>query len=169
MSLVLAFILSQSEDFHNFLLGLGELEYLGAFVAGVLFVFTYTVATGLVILLILSENLSPLLLATVAALGAVVGDFLIFRFVKDNLVAEINVLFNLFGGKTLGKIFKSKYFSWLLPIIGAIIIASPLPDEIGVAMMGLSNVKSAQFVFLSYLLNFLGIYIIVTLPATIVP
>ena len=46
---------------------------------------------------------------------------------------------------------------WLIPFIGALIVASPLPDELGLTMMGLSKMKTSLFIPLSFLLNFFGI------------
>ena len=42
-------------------------------------------------------------------------------------------------------------------VIAAIIIASPLPDEIGAAIFGALKVKTKYFLVISYTLNFLGI------------
>ncbi|KKR47070.1 MAG: hypothetical protein UT80_C0011G0001, partial [Parcubacteria group bacterium GW2011_GWC1_40_13] len=59
--------------------------------------------------------------------------------------------------KRLFSIFRPKLFKWLIPFIGALIIASPLPDEAGLAMMGLSKMKTSVFIPISFALNFLGI------------
>ncbi|MDO8658910.1 MAG: hypothetical protein Q7K55_09290, partial [Candidatus Levybacteria bacterium] len=124
LSIVFAFFLSLSESFHTFLLTIGNWGYIGAFLAGVLFVSTFTVATGAVILLVLAERLSPVEIGIIAGLGAVVGDFTIFRFVKDNLLEEITPFYNRLGGTHIAAVLHTKYFSWTLPVIGAIIIAS---------------------------------------------
>jgi hypothetical protein len=50
ISLVFAYFIFQFEAFHIFLLGLGELGYIGAFLAGILFVSTFTVSTAAVVL-----------------------------------------------------------------------------------------------------------------------
>jgi uncharacterized membrane protein YdjX (TVP38/TMEM64 family) len=47
-------------------------------------------------------------------------------------------------------------------VLGAIIIASPLPDEMGVGLMGISKLKTSQFILLSFVLNAIGIFIVVT-------
>ncbi|OGG78335.1 hypothetical protein A3A36_01445 [Candidatus Kaiserbacteria bacterium RIFCSPLOWO2_01_FULL_52_12b] len=54
-------------------------------------------------------------------------------------------------------IFRPRLFKWLIPFVGALIIASPLPDEAGLAMMGLSKMKTSVFIPISFALNFLGI------------
>ncbi len=170
LSLIVAIILSRYEPFHNFLLNLGGLGYIGAFFAGMLFVFTFTIATGAVILFALAKSLSPIEIGIIAGLGAVVGDFAIFRFIKDGLAREIESLYsNLDHNNHLKKVLHSKYFSWTLPVIGAIIIASPLPDEIGVSLMGISKMKTYQFLIISFILNAIGIFLIVSASRFIRP
>ena len=56
IGLILAISLSQVEAFHSFLLQLGGFGYIGAFIAGIFFVFTFTVATSALVLLILAET-----------------------------------------------------------------------------------------------------------------
>lgn len=170
LSLLFALILSRFEAFHTFLLNLGSFGYIGAFIAGILFVSTFTVATGAVILLVLAESLSPIEIGIVAGLGAVVGDFTIFRFIKNNLTQELTLIYNhIDGNHHLQKILHSKYFSWTLPVIGAIIIASPLPDEIGVSLMGISRMSTFRFLLLSFVLNAVGIFLVVSASAVIKP
>lgn len=45
----------------------------------------------------------------------------------------------------------SHYFAWLTPVIGAIIIASPLPDDLGVGLLSASKIKKWQFILLKAL------------------
>lgn len=169
LSFFAAFLLSRFEAFHSFLLHLGQFGYVGAFLAGMLFVSTFTVATGAVILLVLAEVLSPLEIGIAAGLGAVVGDMTIFRFIKDNLIAEIEPIYDKLGGDHLTKILHTKYFSWTLPVIGAIIIASPFPDEIGVSLLGISKMKLYKFLLLSFVLNAVGIFIVVSASTFVKP
>lgn len=165
-----AILLSQFEGFHSFLLRLGNLGYFGAFIAGILFVSTFTVATGALILLVLAENLSPIEIGLIAGMGAVVGDLTIFHFVKDNLAAEIMDIYNhIDHDNHIKKVFHSKYFNWTLPILGSLIIASPLPDELGVSLMGLSKTSTRKFIVISYILNSLGIFLIVSASVFVKP
>ena len=169
ISVIFALLLSRYEMFNTFLLNLGNLGYVGAFFAGMLFVSTFTVATGAVILLILTEKLSPIEIGIIAGLGAVIGDFTIFRFVKNGLLSEITPIYNRLGGKHLTVVLHTKYFSWTLPVIGAIIIASPFPDEIGVTLMGIAKMKTYQFLILSFVLNAIGIFLFVSARIIIKP
>lgn len=170
LSLVLAYFVLRNEILHSYLLHLGNFGYVGAFLAGILFVSTFTVATGAIILLVLAETLSPIEIGFIAGLGAVVGDFAIFRFVKDGLTREVNQIYNkIDGNHHLKKVFHTKYFSWTFPVIGAVIIASPLPDEVGVSLMGISKLKTYQFLLISFILNAIGIFLVVSASVVIKP
>lgn len=162
ISLVFAFFLGRYEPFHQFLLNLDGLGYIGAFIAGVFFVSTFGVATGAVTLLVLAESLNIFLLGIIAGAGAVLGDFLLFRFVKDRLLDEIGPIYENLGGDHLNKILHTKHFRWMFPVIGAIIIASPLPDELGVSIMGIAKMKNKTFLLLSFILNALGIILVLS-------
>src|SRR3989344_1278938 len=169
IGLTIALILFRYEGFHSFLLNLGEFGYVSAFIAGILFVSTFTAATGIVILLVLTESLSVIELGITAGLGAMIGDFFFFRFIRNNLIEEIKLLYNSFGGRHLTKLLDTKYFSWTLPVIGAILIASPFPDEIGVTLMGISRMKTYQFLLISFVLNAIGIFLIISVSLFIKP
>jgi hypothetical protein len=48
----------------------------------------------------------------------------------------------------------------VLPVVGAVIIASPLPDELGLALLGFSRIDRRYFFAISYTMNFIGIVLI---------
>ncbi|MBI4033046.1 MAG: hypothetical protein HY377_00790 [Candidatus Blackburnbacteria bacterium] len=162
LGIIVALVLSRIGTFQAFLANLGNYGYIGALLAGVLFVSVFTVASGIVILSILAQTLSPLEIGLIAGAGAVLGDFVIFRFIKDNLIEEVAPLYRELGGAHLTKLLHTKYFSWTLPVIGALIIASPFPDELGISLMGLSRIKTYQFLLLSFILNSTGIFLIIS-------
>ncbi|MBI2614049.1 MAG: hypothetical protein HYW62_04735 [Candidatus Levybacteria bacterium] len=134
----------------------------GSFIAGILYVSASTVVFGVLLLLGLSKTLSALEIATFAGLGAVVANFVLFRFFKGNLIGEITPIYNKLGGGHVTELMHHKYFRWSLPIVGAIIIASPFPDELGISLMGLTQIKTYQFVLLSLVLNITGIFLLVS-------
>jgi len=148
----------------SFIKQIGTFGYLGAFVTGIFFVSTFTAAPAAYVLFNLADHQHPLEIAIMAGLGAMVGDYLIFRLMKDKIFEELQPLLgNLQQSPYVRKLFKTPYFAWLLPFIGAAIIASPLPDEVGVSMLGLSKIRKWQFFIVTYALNAVGIYIIVSL------
>lgn len=168
ISIIFAIFLSRQELFHTFLLNLGNWGYIGAFLGGILFVSTFTAATGAIILIILAEKLSSIEMAILAGLGGVVGDFTIFRFVKDGLLSEIIPIYHRLGGGHLTRILRTKYFRWTLWIIGAIIIASPFPDEIGVSLMGISKIRTYQFLILAFILDTVGVFLFIVAARAII-
>lgn len=163
LSLVVLFFITDTQAFQNLIAVVSGFGYLGVFAIGLMLASVYTVASASVILFGLVESFDPLVIALIAGLGAVVADYVIFRFLKDRVLHELEPLVKHMGGSYLGKLFHTPYFIWLIPFVGAVIIASPLPDELGISMLGLSKIGNWPFVALSFLLNAIGIFIIVTL------
>lgn len=161
-SVVLLVVLMDSQLARTVLHTIGKLGYVGAFFSGILFVSTFTVAPSAVILFFLAEELNPWGVAFVAGIGAVIGDYIIFRFLKDRVFEEVKPLFMHFGGSYFSRLFATPYFGWLAPVVGAILIASPLPDEAGVGLLGSTKIKRWQFLLLTFTLNFFGIITIIT-------
>ena len=168
ISIIFAIFLSRQELFYTFLLNLGNWGYIGVFFGGFLFVSTLTAATGAVILLILAERISPIEIGIIAGVGAMIGDLTIFRFIKDGLLSEIIPIYHRLGGGRLTRILRIKYFRWALWVIGAIIIASPFPDEIGVSLMGISKIKTYQFLILAFVLDSVGIFLFIVSARAII-
>ncbi len=162
ISLVAFFYLAQTPQVDTLVKQVGTLGYVGAFITGMFFVSTFTVAPAAVVLFHLATLLHPVEIALLAGLGAMVGDYVIFRFMKDRVFEELIPLARKAQTPRLKTLFKSPYFAWILPVAGAFIIASPLPDEIGVSMMGMSRVKQWQFFLLAFVLNAVGIFLIVS-------
>ena len=148
------------KDIINSILKLG---YPGAFLTGIFFVSSFSVVPASIVLFFLAKELNPINIALVAGLGAVVGDYLIFRFLKDYVFEELRPFFRKLKNSLFPRFILNPYFSWIIPVLGAIIIASPFPDEIGISLMGLSKIKNWQFLFLSFVLNSLGILFLITL------
>lgn len=160
ISIAIAAILSQSGYLEKFLTGAHEWKFFGSFFSGIFFVSVFTVAPAGVILFKIAAAGSIWETAFLGALGALLGDYLIFKFIKDSIAEDISWLLQKTKKERLFSVFKLKIFRRLLPFLGAIIIASPLPDEIGLAMLGLSKLKTSLFIPLSFALNFFGILIL---------
>lgn len=159
LSIIIAVVLAKTGILKSLFTSTQEWEILGSLLAGIFFVSVFTVAPAAVVLVEIAQANSVLLVAFFGGIGALIGDLLIFRFIKDNLSEDILYLMKRTKQERFIKIFHLKFFRWLVPFIGALIVASPLPDEIGLAMMGLSKMKTSFFIPVSFLLNFLGILI----------
>jgi hypothetical protein len=162
LSLVAFFYLARTPEVESFIKSIGNLGYLGAFITGIFFVSTFTVAPAAVVLFNLAEHLHPVEVALLAGLGAMVGDYIIFRFLKDKVFEELVPIFKRLHTPYIRTVFSSPYFSWVMPLIGAAIIASPMPDEAGISLLGMSKIRPWQFFVVTFTLNALGIFIVVT-------
>jgi hypothetical protein len=134
-------------------------------VSGAMYSFSFT--AGLSVLLfsemsITQEMVFPL--ALIAALGGLFADLLIFRFIKDVILHELGS----HAKNLIVRATKTKIAKVALGALGAIIIASPFPDELGLTFMGVSKIKFWELVVLTYALDTLGCYLIISAVATIV-
>lgn len=137
-----------------------EIEILGSFIGGFFFTSLFTVAPATVVLAEIAKENSPFLVAVFGGLGAVVGDLILFRFLKSHLTDQFVSLFSHPKSERLLKLFHLNIFHWLLVFVGAAVIASPLPDELGLMLMGLSEIKTKFLIPLSFVLNSIGILVI---------
>jgi hypothetical protein len=159
----LFYVLARTPEIGGLIRQLGYLGRFGALVAGFFFVSTYTVVPAGYVLFELAKYQSAGEVAAFAGVGAMLGDYVLFRFVRDRVMDEIKPLLMRLGTPKIRHIFRTPYFAWLVPVIGAVIVASPLPDELGVSLMGASSIASWQFLILSYCLNAAGILVVVGL------
>lgn len=141
-----------------------EWGYLGIFISGILYVFSFTAPIATALILIFSTNKNIIFLGLIAGVGSLVGDFLIFHFIRISFADEIKEFsqhkVSIF---TLNKIPKL-YQKYLAYALGSIFIATPLPDEIGVTILASSKeVKLKHFGIISYVLNTAGIFLIILL------
>ena len=73
---------------------------------GIFFVSTFTVVPAMYVLYVLADKFNPFEVAVFAGLGALLGDYLIFRFLKDKIFEELKPLMERYSitwnsGRTL--------------------------------------------------------------------
>ncbi len=157
----IAIILIESNVLSEILDSTKDLVFVGSFIAGLFFTSIFTTAPAMVTLGEIAQGHSIILNAVIGALGAVLGDLIIFRFVKDRFSEHLtDLLATQGGGRRLRALLKRRSFRWITFLLGGLIIASPLPDELGVSLLGFSKMRASGFVILSFLGNFLGILLI---------
>lgn len=142
-------------------------RYLSSFVAGLFFTSLFTIAPASVALAKLSETTAPVGVALCGAAGAMVGDLILFLFIRDSLAEDVIELIKTSHYKRIISVFKLRIFRWLVPFLGALVIVSPLPDEIGLSMMGFSKIPTVVMMPLTFLLNFIGILLICFVAGTL--
>lgn len=136
-------------------------KFLASVLAGCFYASFLTSPLSIAMLVILAQKQNPILLASVAGLGAALVDLVIVKFFKEEVNRDLNILAKSFKFYLISKILKFFKLDFLLPILGAVIVASPLPDEFGLFLLGASKMKVHQIMLLSYILNTAGILLIV--------
>lgn len=140
---------------------MGNYSALASFVAGIFFTSTFTIAPASVALVNIAEHAPLPIVATWGAFGAMCGDLILFFFIRDRFFEDLRKA--LPGGKIKHFLhsFHFGFLKWLSPLLGALIIASPLPDELGLSLMGLSKIRTAVLMPISYVMNYFGVYLII--------
>ena len=167
------FFVGLSVIFTIFLIRFGVLEsilsvsggyaILSSFVAGFFWTSVFTISPASIAIAHLSHGIDPVTLAVWGAFGAMTGDLIIFSFIKDVFSEDIKGAiktsrFKRFLGKT-----HFSFLRWFGPMIGALVIISPLPDEIGLSLMGISKMKTRYLIPMTFILNFIGIYLLASI------
>jgi len=159
--------------FHDFIISMG---YAGTFIAGILFAYGFTAAPAVAIFLILAEYQNIFLAGFIGGMGALVGDLIIFNFVRHSLIDEITKLskekivstMRIHYNNHINNHLPGKIKKYLVAIVAGFIIASPLPDEIGVSLLaGSRKISMEVFAILSYTLNTAGIFLILAIGNTL--
>ena len=136
-------------------------SYIGVFLAGLFSPSTFTVVPAYTLLFGFANDLNPYLTAITAGIGAMLGDYIIYHYLKDKVFEELEPLVAYFRNEKIVALFHTPYFAWLLPIIGMFVIASPLPDEVGVSLLGASRLKRRDFLLVTLVINTVGILAVV--------
>lgn len=161
LSVLVAVLLVHTNVLAVLIASAGEIGIFGAFIAGMFFTSLFTTAPAIAALGEISILQGIFYTALFGAMGAVVGDIIIFRFVRNRFSEHVSeMMTHRSVWKRFHLLFKRRFFRWLTFFIGGFIIASPLPDELGIAVLGFSKMRVKYFVVLSFVFNFLGILVI---------
>lgn len=172
LSIIVALLLLRTDILKDIIDSTKSFEILGSFIAGLFFTSVFTTAPAIVALAEISK-LTPLWeVAVVGALGSAIGDCIIFRFIRDEFAEHIiEILSHKKEGRKVRAIFhalsKIRIFRWFTFLVGGLIIASPLPDELGISILGFSKMKLSWFIPISFFFNCLGIVIIGLVAASL--
>jgi len=160
-SVLIAFLLIRFGVVQDVVSSVNELKIIGSFIAGFFFTSAFTIAPAAIALTEISQSTSPVTVAFWGALGSLVGDLVIYLFVRDRFSDDlIEVLHTFKNERKIKNFFKKGFFRWLSPVLGALIIASPLPDELAIALMGISKVRMSLFIPIVFVMSFFGILIL---------
>ena len=139
---------------------LENLQYVGAFIAGVLFPITFTSPVAVTALYYMGAHYGIMSTVILGAIGAVVGDFS-----KDVHQTVITIAHPIHGHKkrheALVTLFHTKPFHALAMFIGGVFILLPGPDEIGIAILSSYKMNSKKFILLSLVLNTASVWVVI--------
>lgn len=143
--------------------------YTSAFLGGLLFSFGFTSAFGIAIFAEIAESIDPIIGALLGGAGAFLMDLMIFELVRfsvfhDELHRLREGVFSRIRALLLYDRLPERLRLYLLWSFAGIIIASPLPDEIGVMLVsGITNIDSKKFSVLCFAMNTVGVLVILLL------
>lgn len=160
---ILAYFVFSDYRVGGFISNLGELKYLGIFIGGLLFSFGFTTPFAIGFFVIANPD-NILLSALIGGFGAFISDLFIFKIIRFSFMDEFRRLEKTKPLKEIidlaEKDLSYRFRHYLLYVVAGIIIASPLPDELGVTMLaGLSHIKPWAFSLISFTMSSIGILI----------
>ena len=161
-SLALALVLSKVGVFET-LEGLGRLGYLGAFVSGLIFPFTFATPLAAAGFFYLGQAINIWTLIAIGSAGALVSDLLIFKFFKGGIFTELEDIWGKYENYEkrrhhfshvhrphLIQLFHTRPFHFLSLFFAVLVLFSPLPDEIGLEMLAYYHLKPQRLIILSF-------------------
>jgi len=130
---------------------------LGSFIGGMMFTSFVTTAPGIVVLVNAGHVISPFLVAGIGVFGAVLSDLILFRIIRDYIAEDIAHILKHGRLHRFLLVLRNPHLRLSLGIIAAVLIISPLPDELAITVMGLGHIKTKHFVPIAMCLHFIGI------------
>ncbi|MBP9850886.1 MAG: hypothetical protein KBC47_04300 [Candidatus Peribacteraceae bacterium] len=135
-------------------------EYLAVFIGGLLFSFGFTSPFGIGIFLELGHNVHPVYAGLLGGFGSLLSDLVIFEIMRFELFHDemhhlrTSRFFRWAHGVLHHDRFPKRLKDILLWSFAGIIIASPLPDEFGVALVSsVTDIHARSFAFLCFSFN----------------
>lgn len=160
ISIAIAWWLVKSGILQGVVESVSPIKYAAEFLSGVFYTSFLTIPIALAMFLVLAPDQNPILLALVAGSGSAIMDFLLVKLIRNNS-RDIYYLTKHLKLYLIKKFLKVLKIDFIIPLLGALIIASPLPDELGLFLLGSSELKYYQIIILTFILNTAGILLIV--------
>jgi len=160
LSFVIAWFLIRSGILEDILSGGGFVWQ--SLVGGFFFTSLFTLAPAMAVLAELATSAPLYAVAFFAALGGIAGDLVLFKVFRKHLLQDVKLILREVKWRipvitAATAVFHSLFFRFLTPLFGAFLLASPLPDEPALALMGLSRISIPRLIVVSFILHFIGI------------
>lgn len=160
-SVIVAWWLIKSGYLQSTVEAILPLKFISEIIAGLFYTSFLTSPISVAMLVVLAKDSNPILIALLAGFGAVLGDLIIVKFFRQELSSDLILVSHEMHLQKITKFLKKFRLDFITPLLGAIIVASPFPDELGLMMLGASKLRYREIAVLSYILNTAGILLIV--------
>ncbi len=168
LSFVVAYFLFEYLNIFRLDEFLSSLGYFGTFLTGLLFSYGFTAAPAAAIFLILADSQNIFIAVVLGAIGACIGDFLIFSLIKTGFKDELRRFENEKIVREIDEEIPLKLRHFLVLMFAEIMIITPLPNEIGISMLAMDHhMTRKKFIAISFLLSLIGITIIMVIGKVI--
>lgn len=147
----------------TFIDSIEHLGILGFIIAGAMYTSFFTGAPAIILLIQLGQTSNPFEVALFGGIGSVIGDLIILKIFEDKVAHELVPLMRRLNMSKLLRAMRRKKNRDRAMILGAIAIASPVPDEIGIGLLGIAHLSTAKLILITYVLNAAGILLLVIL------
>ena len=144
-----------------------KLGHFGIFISGILTGLGFAAPFGFgLIIKINPENI--LIASLLAGIGATIIDLIIFKSIKLSFMDEFKRLEKTKLLKEIEHLVKKNRFvlirHYLLYVFAGLVLATPLPDEIGVSMLaGLTTIKPLKLAIIGFILHSSAIFVILSI------
>jgi hypothetical protein len=136
--------------------------YFGIFFSGIFTSLGFTTPLGVGLLIKINPQ-NIFIGSVIGGIGATIADLLIFKTIKFSFIDEFKRLGKTKFFREIGHIVKKNKSvlirHYLLYVFAGILLATPLPDEVGVSMLaGLTTIKPLKLAIISFILHTLAIF-----------
>lgn len=161
-SIAAAIFLGYTHAFQHLFSFVDGFGFLGIFFVGLFFTSVFTVAPSIVALGQISYLFPPFQVIFWGAIGATIADYILFRFVKERILVDMGYFFiHSSRYQKIMHLARQKRFRYLALLFALFLIASPLPDETALTLLGASKSKTKDVLFIMFFANALGIAVVI--------
>jgi len=158
-SIAVAVWFAQTDAIHLLVSFTAQSEVLASFVAGLFFTSMFTTAPAMVALGELAQHAPMWVVVGAGAIGATISDYLIFWFFSSQLKTHAASI-NSGRMRFIRKALRHSRLRFVMALLGALVIASPLPDELGLLLLGVSSANRWTVAAISFASNAFGIAVV---------
>lgn len=155
---VVAYWLSKSGILTEWVARSEGTEFIAVFLAGIFFTSFSTFPLTLALLNALAQTQVPTpAIALLAGLGAMIGDAGLLSTLRVSFLDDASAYLVKLTHGAFEVAVGQKAVKILAFLLGGIVIASPLPDELGLSLMGIAHIPTRYILLVSYIFNVLGV------------